>query len=129
MNLGLNHLNHRRYASAERLADVQGALRDRARRREHFCSELLTEPAWDILLELYTYELLGRRPSMAELIERINVPSTTSVRWIKMLEADGLIWREVGSSDVTEVCLSLMPKGLNAMEGYFSDAAQTWGVT
>lgn len=123
MNSGFHRLDHRRYASAQRFADVQGALRDRARRREHLSSELLTEPAWDILLELYAYELLDRRPPIAELTERINVPSTTSLRWIKMLEAEGLVWREFRSADVTEVCVHLTPKGLNAMEGYFSEAS------
>jgi DNA-binding MarR family transcriptional regulator len=119
MNLGFSSPVQGRHEAGQRFADVQGALRDRARRREHLCSEILTEPAWDILLELYAYDLLGRRPPVAELTDRINVPSTTSLRWIKMLEAEGLVRREIGSGSAAGVCVYLAPKGLQAMEGYF----------
>jgi DNA-binding MarR family transcriptional regulator len=125
MNVGFSNLSQGRHLSAQRFADVKAALRERARRREHLRSEILTEPAWDLLLELYAYDLVGRHPAVAELTDRINVPSSTSLRWIKMLEAEDLLRREVGAGSSVDVCAYLTPKGLRAMDGYFSGTHST----
>jgi DNA-binding MarR family transcriptional regulator len=110
------------YRTAERFAEVQAAIGDRARRREYICSEVLTEPAWDILLQLYAYNLVGEIPPLNELTDRINVPSTTSIRWIKMLEAEGLVVREADPGNPAAVRAHLTTSGLSAMTGYFSKA-------
>lgn len=109
-----------RYRSAERFAKVRSALQERARRLEYFRAELLAEPAWDILLELYAFELIQHRVTVPDLTDRINVPSTTSIRWMKMLEADDLITRRVHPGDSMQVWVALTPKGLEVMDGYFS---------
>ena len=119
MNISpLSPISANRYRLGERFAAVQSALTDRARRREYVSAALLAEPAWDILLELYAFQLLQQPVTAAEVSDRLHVPSTTSDRWMKMLEADLLIarWMErpVG------VRVALTPKGVEAMDRYFS---------
>ncbi len=88
----------------------------------HLPSEVLAEPAWDILLELYAFELGGRAASQTEISDRIDAPSTTCLRWMKVLEAAELIVRAVNPDDPLSVGVRMSPKGLDAMEAYFSGA-------
>ena len=110
-----------RYSSAIKFAQVQAAKRERARRQLYLPSDLFAEPAWDILLELYAFELVSRLVSESELAERIDAPGTTTARWMKLLEAEDLIARRVDPDHFREVRISLTPKGLTALGGYFSD--------
>lgn len=110
-----------RYSLAIRFAKVRAAKEDRARRAEYLPSELFAEPAWDILLELYAFELVGRTVTESELVERLAVPSTVAIRWLKMLEAHNLVSRALDLADRTQIRIELTSKGLNALDGYFSD--------
>jgi DNA-binding MarR family transcriptional regulator len=58
---------------------------------------LFSEPAWDALLELYAAKLGNRRISLSELSRAINIPPSTTMRWITVLEGRGLI--TVSTSD------------------------------
>lgn len=115
-------LQGRRYFSAARLTFVNSEISRRARRLSYLRPDLLAEPAWDILLHVYAFELVRRRVTASELVEKINVPSTTSIRWMKVLEADGLIERVIVADDPAQVTVSLTMKGLEAMDGYFSES-------
>jgi DNA-binding MarR family transcriptional regulator len=110
----------RRFLSAERFEKVQSTLKRRARRFEYLRTELLNDPAWDILLELYAFDLLQHQTTLHELTERIKVPSTTSIRWVKMLEAENLIARTIDHSDAGAVLVALTGTGFEAMDGYFA---------
>lgn len=109
------------YWSAVRFQQVRSVIEDRARRLEYFRTELLAEPAWDILLEIYAAELAQHPTTVTQLSARISVPYTTSVRWMKMLESDGLIVRTPHKANAEEVWITLSPRGLEAMDGYFSE--------
>jgi DNA-binding MarR family transcriptional regulator len=109
-----------RHLSAERFAKVRAALNDRARRREHLSSEFLTEPAWDIMLELYAFEILQHQPTGVELTGRINLPVSTALRWLKALEADDLVESNLHPHTQALVWVGLTPKGSDAMDAYFS---------
>ena len=111
-----------RYFSATRLTSVTSEINRRARRLGYLRADLLTEPAWDILLHVYAFELVQRRVTASELSDRINVPSTTSIRWMKVLEADDLIDRVIVAGDPAQVTVSLTVKGLHAMDAYFSES-------
>jgi DNA-binding MarR family transcriptional regulator len=122
VNIAAGGLNRNdKFWSAIRFAQVQAAKRERRRRAAYLPSEVLAEPAWDILLELYAFELVGRAVSQTEISERIQLPSTTSVRWTKVLEAADLIVRAVDPDEPLSVKLVMSPKALEAMEAYFSD--------
>lgn len=108
--------------SAVRLTLVTSEIKRRARRLNYLRAELLSEPAWDILLHAYSLQLNRRRVTASELVDRINAPSTTVVRWMKVLELDGLLTRTIVASDSTQVTVELTRKGLTALEGYFSES-------
>lgn len=112
-----------RYWSAARFAQVQAAKRERARRAVYLPSELFTEPAWDILLEMYSLELVARPVTESLLTERSNVPPTTAIRWMKMLEVASLIVRTLDPDNPADVRVLLTSKGRAAMDGYFSNAS------
>jgi DNA-binding MarR family transcriptional regulator len=65
-------------------------------------------------------ELVRRRVEASELGERINVPTATAVRWMKVLEREGMIDRAVLADDPTQYTIGLTEKALLAMDGYFS---------
>lgn len=54
-------------------------------------SYLFSEPAWDILLELYAAELGARSMSVSDLARAIDTPESTTARWIDELEGRGLV--------------------------------------
>jgi DNA-binding MarR family transcriptional regulator len=101
------------------LAQVQCVINERTRRYDYLRSDLFSDPAWDLLLQLYASELSQQRTSVSQLAERINVPSTTTLRWIKLLECDDLLGRKIDPLDSRRVFLALTHKGLTAMTGYF----------
>lgn len=110
-----------KYSVAVRFAKVRAAKEERSRRAEYFPEELFAEPAWDILLELYAFELVGRSVTERELTERIPVPGSVSIRWLKLLDALSLVTRKVDVVDRTQLRIELTSKALNALDAYFSD--------
>ncbi len=76
---------------------TEGAIRRvqaaRRARIKFFPAELFSDPAWDLLLELYACELGEQRVAVTELSAITGVAGTTSLRWICRLEADGLVIR------------------------------------
>jgi DNA-binding MarR family transcriptional regulator len=103
------------------LSRVQAIIKDRGRRADHFSSELFGEPAWDILLELYAAELSQQRVPTSQITVQANIPATTVLRWLKVLDAAGYIVRKPDPSDARRVFLSLTPRGSDAMSSYFAD--------
>ena len=77
--------------------------------------DLLGEPAWDILLDLFIAEMRGRRLSTSSLCIAAAVPSPTALRWIRILEKCGLVHSESCSTDPRITWQSLTPKGSSAM--------------
>jgi DNA-binding MarR family transcriptional regulator len=109
--------------AASRLAIVDNAIGERARRFDHFRADLFADPAWDILLQLYASELAQELITVSQLVEKSRVPSTTTVRWINMLECDSLITRRIDPHE-GRVFVALTQKGSEAMNDYFSRGAE-----
>ena len=101
------------------LVQVRCVINERARRFGYLRTELFSDPAWDILLQLLASELSQQRITISQLAEKTNVPATTTLRWIKMLECDDLIARRIDPLDARRVYLALTSKGTDAMVGYF----------
>ena len=57
-----------------------------------FGADLFSDPAWDILLELYAAYLGGRETSVSELAASIGTPPPTTTRWACALQAQGFVW-------------------------------------
>lgn len=94
--------------------------RARRRRAEYFDAKLFSDPAWDMLLELYTAELEQRRISTTAVSDAAGVPSTTGLRWLEVFSRECLIIRRPDPLDARRVQISLSENGLTAMRAYFS---------
>jgi DNA-binding MarR family transcriptional regulator len=72
----------------------------RRARREIFGENLFSDPAWDILLELFGAELARRSMSATELATTIQAPLAITKRWIALLVERGLIEpADIGDDD------------------------------
>ena len=97
----------------------------RARRlRERFVSaNLLSDPAWDMLLELYECHISQIRISISALCDILPIPPSTALRWFKKLQDEGLADRNPDKFDARRSWVFLTSKGIKAMEDYFTHLA------
>ena len=99
---------------------VNMTITDRARRNKLLPPSLFADPAWDMLLELFRAELRQIRVSVSSLCGAAQVPSTTALRWIKIMEDRGLFTREADRLDGRRFYIRLTAAGSMAMTLYFS---------
>ena len=90
----------------------------RRRREAIFQADIFAEPAWDMLLDLYVQDHLGRMVSIHSLCIAAAVPPTTALRWIGKLVADGLVQRRKSLDDHRVVHVALTDEGRTVMEHY-----------
>lgn len=103
--LSLAHLVH---AAEEELR--------RRRMREKFLPrELFGEGAWTILLDLFVSEYRGRKVSVTSACHAADVPATTALRWLELLQAKGLITRTQVPTDRRVRHLWLTDKARSAL--------------
>lgn len=98
-------------AIATRIYDCR-ILRD----RKFGSNGLFGEPAWDILLSLYSDQVSGRPVSVSSACIAANVPETTALRWLGKLEKEGLIERNTDPADRRRVYVSLTRIGRAKLE-------------
>jgi DNA-binding MarR family transcriptional regulator len=104
---------------ASRLAAIaQEEYANRRRRDRIFGSGVFAEPAWDMLLDLYVQEHLGRAVSIQSLCVAASVPPTTALRWIGRLIDRGLLLRTPSRHDNRVVHVGLTADGRAGMEQY-----------
>ncbi len=102
---------------------MRRVVKSRANRAKFVPADLLADPAWDILLDLYSAGLSQHRISVSSLCQASNVPASTGLRWIKMLECEGFIERHGDPFDGRRYFMELTDAGLKAMDGYFTSEA------
>lgn len=99
------------------LAETHYAAR---RRRERFLgADLLGEPAWDILLDLYIASKRGATVSTSSACLGAHVPATTALRWLQVLQDRGMIERYGDSRDQRRTLVRLSLAGVAVLERYF----------
>jgi len=94
---------------------------ERTRRRSFFSAEIFGEPAWDILLDLFVAKVRGLRISVTSACIASQVPPTTALRWLTVLEDHGLIAREPDLLDGRRAWVQLTECGFKAMSGLLRD--------
>ncbi len=101
--------------------------RFRRKRAEFFNNDLFADPGWDILLELYRLRLEGRRASVKSICIASEVPSTTALRWINILIAQGLLHRTNDAHDHRVRWISLSDSGYTSMRDLLQSALNSEG--
>ncbi|MEO9463088.1 MAG: hypothetical protein ABJ242_10160 [Marinomonas sp.] len=95
------------------------------RRRESILgsTDLLGEPAWDILLDLYIAQGTAQEVSVSSACIGSAAPATTGLRWLGVLQEAGLVVRINDDEDHRRVLVTLSPEGASRMDRYFAEAA------
>lgn len=97
----------------------------RLKRNELMGTQLFRDPAWDMLLDLFSSHDRGERVSVIALTLSSGVPQSTALRTIQRLEETGLIVREGDPDDLRRSWVRASPEvltGIATMTGLFADA-------
>lgn len=95
-------------------------LKARRLREEMFGPEMFADPAWDILLDLYTAEAKGQNVQTSSLAIAARVPHSTAIRWAKIMTRSGFLVREKDPSDARRIHVRLSPWARGLMENYLA---------
>ncbi|MBC2669344.1 MarR family transcriptional regulator [Novosphingobium piscinae] len=108
-------LAERRRDQTEQAADLREVARavyqTRRARNKILPRELLGEPAWDILLDLYGNDADQRGASTKRVCLAADVPYSTAWRCLAALEADGLVERFGDNLDARRQLVRLTERG------------------
>lgn len=80
--------------------------------------EIFGEPAWDILLDLFVAEQDRKALPVTSACIGAAVPTTTGLRWLNILEKQGLLERSNDPGDARRTFVRLSAKGLRAMNRF-----------
>lgn len=87
-----------------------------------------TNPAWNLLLEIYSNGLLQRRVFLTDTANAAGVPMATALRWYTKLEKDGWLVRHADTKDRRKSWYELSPEGIAKFEAYFARFAAAGAV-
>jgi DNA-binding transcriptional ArsR family regulator len=103
----------------EPLADIARRIyAERALRSRIFDSRLFGEPAWDMLLDLYVNWSEGRKVCITSACIGSQVPHTTALRWIGILEEMELVERRREHNDKRVTYVELTDFGKRRIETF-----------
>jgi DNA-binding MarR family transcriptional regulator len=96
------------------------------RRREalmtaRFGGDIFSDPAWDIILDLYIHNSRNQDVSVTSVCAASMVPITTALRYVTVLSERGLIERSKNPKDGRSYLLRLSAAGLQAIEDLLTD--------
>lgn len=97
---------------------VRTVIRQRTLRHDYFAG-LFSDPAWDMMLDLYLAHLQQNKVSVSSLCIASRVPATTALRWIKVLTDEGLFVREPDRSDTRRIFVVAHETLINCLTSYF----------
>ena len=92
----------------------------RQKRAELFGPSMFGEPAWEMLLQLYSMAGASRQ-SMSRLAQLSGTSKATALRWIDYLLDRGLIIRQPHPTDLRTAFVELTDKGREKLEAYLAD--------
>ena len=103
---------------------IQSVLLVRRARASVLGENLFSDPAWDMLLELYGAHLAGRSVTLSELARVTETPARIATRWVQALEQSGNISvdRDAKGSPF-QVYVKLSAEGVSRMQRL----ADQWG--
>ena len=98
---------------------VRQLIKRRRSREGHFGPGLFSDPAWDLLLELYSAKLAQCRCTISGIVDASNVSQTTGIRWLDKLAERGLVTRMPDRYDLRRTFVELTHEGEGVMNDYF----------
>lgn len=94
--------------------------KNRKKRANFFPSDIFFgEPAWDILLDLAIQKCAGREISVTSACIASGAPMTTALRWVSVLEAEGLAMRQQDPMDKRRFFLAITDAGFEKIYEYY----------
>ena len=105
-------------SDAEVLVIAKAAQDDRKRRSGYFREDLFGEPAWDILLDVFIQERIGKPLSVMAAYIGSAATTGTAHRYLRLLIAEGLIERTGDPKDNRRSFLTLTAEAREAMIDY-----------
>jgi hypothetical protein len=103
---------------------VETIVRARRQREQLFDSNLFADPAWDMLLDLYAAHLEQRPMTVSSLCAAASAPTTTALRYVKLLVGSGLIARTPSETDQRVTHVELTAPALARMKAFFGRVAE-----
>ena len=100
------------------IATARMLLNNRRARCHHFNSTFFGEPAWDIMLVLYITDVSGDRQTIGKLAAWIATPPTTVLRWVGLMEMEGLVERQAHPTDRRSAFIRLTANGRKSLESF-----------
>lgn len=100
---------------------IREIIKLRRRREAFFGAELLADPAWDILLDLFAARIEGKSVSVSSLCIAAAVPATTALRWITGMTESGMLVRRQDPTDARRVFIELSEADAKKMLEYFTE--------
>ncbi|MBU6266062.1 MAG: response regulator [Sphingomonadales bacterium] len=100
---------------------VRSIVRQRERRLDYLDPAVLSDPVWDILLDLTSARLNRQQVTITSVCAAAHIPLTTGMRYIQVLVDNGLVRRWKDPQDQRRNLLELEEAGMEAMVAYLSD--------
>ena len=104
---------------------AKNLLRMRQDRHDLFPSDFFSEAPWNIILDLFVHEIEQRRVSVTSACVAAQVPATTALRWVAVLEDANFIARERCPKDGRIAYLTLTDTALELIKQYLRAIAYT----
>lgn len=97
-------------------------LRLRKAAKSCFGQPSISEPAWNLMLALYSTEEAGKKLHIGSIAKRADVPRSTALRWLIKLESSGFVDLLPDPSDKRAVRVRMTSEGAAAMQRSFTAA-------
>lgn len=95
---------------------VQKIIRTRKMRNQLLPTDLLSDPGWDMLLYLFEAACKNDPLTISFLPLVADVPQTTGLRWVSILEKRNLVYRDPDPDDRRRVFVKLTEEGMEIMK-------------
>jgi len=89
-------------------------------RSKFFSSSMLGEPVWDMLLALYCFSARGEVLSVSGLCQAADVPQSTAIRWVQLMEQKQLVIRSKDRKDGRRAFVSLSDEAKQIIDNYLT---------
>jgi len=91
----------------DRIKIAKHIYKSRIARKDFLPLSIFGEPAWDILIDLFIAESDDQNITVSSACIASQVPSTTALRYIAMMEKEGLVRRSPDERDQRKIHLTL----------------------